>query len=347
MEVTCEYIDGPHEGLINAPVNLIIWSRPDFLRRQFEVVKKARPKILIIVSDYGRNEAECAAIEESRAITTEIDWKCQVHRLYWYENQGLYSKGSQAARYIWERFDRCIFLEDDDIPAVSFFRFCDEMLERYKDDLRVGCICGMNSVGIYEDCSADYFFSNRGCIWGCAYWKRTYDLFAERAYLTDPYILERIRENAGKSDEDLYACVQELAEKDTVDNHVPGDEYFLSLGVYLHHQLQLVPTKNQISNIGCDTRAAHSNDAKFLPKKIQRLYNLPTYEYDFPLNHPRYVIRDRHFEEIVDDIFARGSLRKQYLRLAEIAWRKLRYGGFSAVAASVKKHLKREITVEK
>ena len=50
-------------------------------------------------------------------------------------NNGLFSMAEKMYKYIWERVDRCIFLEDDQIPSVSYFQYCADLLEKYKDDL--------------------------------------------------------------------------------------------------------------------------------------------------------------------------------------------------------------------
>lgn len=52
--------------------------------------------------------------------------------------------------------DKCIILEDDIVPSLSFFPFCIELLNRYEDDKRIDRICGMNLLGTYET-GSDYF----------------------------------------------------------------------------------------------------------------------------------------------------------------------------------------------
>ena len=128
--------------LVDVPVRVNIWIRPECQRKQFEVLKQARPSIIFLQSDGGRNEKEWEAIRKNRKIfEEEVDWDCTIHKLYEEENQGLYTMGKKVSKYIWEHVDRCIFLEDDFIPAVSFFQYCAELLEKYKDDTRISCIC--------------------------------------------------------------------------------------------------------------------------------------------------------------------------------------------------------------
>ena len=160
--------------LVDVPVRINIWIRPDCQRKQFEVLKQARPSIMFLISAGGRNENEWEAIRANRAMfDSEIDWECTVYKLYEEENNGLYAMAAKCRELVWSMVDRCIFLEDDLLPSVSYFRYCAELLEKYKDDLRVSVICGMNHLGICEDVNADYFFSRQGSIWGTATWKRS------------------------------------------------------------------------------------------------------------------------------------------------------------------------------
>ena len=162
--------------LVDVPVKINIWVRPDCQKRQFEVIKKARPSILFIQSDGGRNDDEWKSINQNRKMyDEEIDWDCTVYKLYEGTNQGMYTMMLKIQELVWSKVDRCIFLEDDIIPCQSFFRFCAEMFEKYKNDPRVFAICGMNHLGIHTECSSDYFFSRYGSIWGIGYWRRSYE----------------------------------------------------------------------------------------------------------------------------------------------------------------------------
>ena len=105
--------------LVDVPVRINIWIRPECQRKQFEVLKQARPSILFLISDGGRNEKEWEAIRANRKIfEQEIDWECTVYKLYEDHNNGLYTMSRKGSELIWNTVDRCIFLEDDQLPAV-------------------------------------------------------------------------------------------------------------------------------------------------------------------------------------------------------------------------------------
>ena len=199
--------------LVDVPVKIGIWIRPEQQMMQYEVIRQARPSVLFLSSDGGRNEAEWEAIRKNRKLYDEgIDWDCQVYRLYKENNCGLYHMALEINRLIWSHVDRCIFLEDDVLPSISYFQFCAELLEYYKDDTRVGMICGMNHCETWDAGNADYFFSKRGSIWGVARWKRTYELNWNIGYYQDPYARNVLREYI-KDMPDLQKQTREVAEK--------------------------------------------------------------------------------------------------------------------------------------
>lgn len=159
--------------LVDVAVQINIWIRPELQKKQMEILKEARPSKLIIISDGGRNEEEWESINSNRLMVEgEIDWECSIHKLYKDKNIGVKRMIMETHELVWSLVDKCIFLEDDIMPAVSFFQYCKELLDKYEYDYRISAICGMNHLGTWETCD-DYFFSRQGSIWGYALWKRT------------------------------------------------------------------------------------------------------------------------------------------------------------------------------
>lgn len=306
--------------LVDVPVRVNIWIRPECQRKQFEVLKQARPSIIFLQSDGGRNEKEWEAIYQNRKIfEEEVDWDCTIHKLYEEENQGLYAMGRKVTKYIWEHVDRCIFLEDDFIPSVSFFQYCAELLEKYKDDLRISCICGMNHLGVYEDASSDYFFSRQGSIWGVANWRRSYELRnSEHPFANDPYTMKLLAQRTRKNTT-FAKKIKGYAKDKYFDGHIAGAEFFVEFSMYGHNQLQIIPKKNMICNIGCTENGAHATTWKQMPKGIRKVFNMKTYEMEFPMKHPDYVIPDIYYEKKRNRVMAYNyPLVKFYRRIESI-----------------------------
>lgn len=292
--------------LVDVPVKLNIWVRPECQRPQFEVIKQARPSTLFIQSDGGRNEEEWRIINEHRRMfDEEIDWDCTIYRLYEDHNCGMYAMGLRCDDFVWQHVDRCIFLEDDNLPSVSYFQYCAELLERYKDDERISCICGTNAFDTREDCTSDYFFSDRGSIWGIAMWKRTYDAYHDFEYGKDPYTM-RLLERLTRRDKDFWKQIQTYSSGRLYKGHVAWDEYHLAFANYGYHQLQIIPTRNLISNIGFGASSEHADELKAMTPGMRSMFNTKTYELEFPLKHPRYVINDIEYTERINRLLCRN-----------------------------------------
>ncbi len=335
---------GKKPYLVDVPVRVNVWIRPEAQRRQFEVLKKARPSTLFLISDGGRNEKEWEALRETRALfDTEIDWECTVYKIYEEKNNGLYTMSRKGADLIWSTVDRCIFLEDDHVVSVSYFQFAAELLEKYKDDKRVICICCMNHAGVWENASSDYFFAERGPIGAQAMWKRSYmERDFDLAYGKDPYVMHLLEEKL-KKDPGFSKLVKGYAKDPMYGNHVPGGEFFSRLAVYSQNQLYIIPKYNMMSNVGCTKNSEHAAEFKLLPHGIRRIFNMKTYEYTFPLKHPQCVIGDGEYMEFEDKVLCRNRPVRKFFRRIEVLFLFLRHRGLAGVFGKVKKKLKKRI----
>lgn len=330
--------------LADVPVRVNIWIREECQRKQFEVLKEARPSVMFLVSDGGRNEKEWEAIKNNRAIfDNEIDWDCTVYKIYEDKNNGLYTMSKKGAELIWSTVDRCIFLEDDQIVSVSYFKFCEELLEKYKNDTRIQAICAMNHVGVWEDATSDYFFTAGGAIWGLATWKRTHLMRDyEFTYLKDPYVYKLLKETMDNSF--AKKSIESIKNTGLHDGHMPGGEFFYTIGTYAHNQLFIVPKCNMMSNIGCTADSAHAEEYKLMPKAVKKMFNMKTYELEFPLKHQEYVIRDKNYEKAQKRILGVDHPFVKFARRIESMFLSIRYG---VIFKKIKKKRARKNKVEK
>ena len=304
--------------LVDVPVRVNVWIRPEAQRKQFEVLKQARPSIMFLISDGGRNKAEWEAIRQNRALfENEVDWDCTIYKIYEEKNNGLYTMSRKAADLVWSVTDRCIFLEDDHIVSVSYFQFAAELLEKYKDDTRIVSICCMNHAGVWEGPQSDYFFSERGPTGAQAMWARSYkgrDFDLE--YGKDPYIMKLLNQKLRK-DKTFTKTMNGYAVNPRYGNHIPGGEFLSRLSVYSQNQLYIIPKYNMMSNVGCTENSEHAAEYKLLPRGIRRIFNTKTYEYQFPLKHPKYVIADEDYLKLEEDILCYNRPVKKFFRKIE------------------------------
>lgn len=283
--------------LVDVPVRVNIWIRPECQKAQFEVIKKAKPSVIFLQSDGGRNEKEWEAIYENRKLVEEgIDWNCTVYKLYEDHNNGLYAMGKKVSDFIWTKVDRCIFLEDDHIPSVSFFRFCADLLDKYKDDERIERICGMNHFGIWEQCDQDYFFAIQGAVWGSATWRRVaLKRDCEFSYAQSSYTMRLLKQET-KNNRSIWDRIVGYSKNNHYGGHVAGGEFFNELECYTQHRLSIIPKYNMIDCWGCGDDSIHSTAYKFLPRNMKKIFYMKTYEYEFPLKSNKFVLYDAEYD---------------------------------------------------
>ena len=161
------------------PILFIIFSRPETTKVVFEGLRKLKPTSLFIACDGPRSHKpeDPQKIAESKEIVAGIDWPCDVKTLYRTENLGCGKGPAQAIDWFFTHVKEGIILEDDCVPSDSFFTFCGEMLDRYRNDEQVMHISGTNFQDGIKRGSSDYYFSVHQHCWGWATWKRAWERF--------------------------------------------------------------------------------------------------------------------------------------------------------------------------
>ena len=349
MKNDIKIVENKKPFLVDVPVSIKIWIRTECQRRQFDIIKQARPSILYVTSDGGRNEKEWNAINENRRLYDEkVDWNCTIYKLYMDENLGMYGMGKKCNNLIWSTTDRCVLLEDDIIPSVSFFRYCAELLEKYKNDQRIECICGMNHLGKCENVESDYFFSRQGSIWGIATWKRVIEERQKHGfeYSNDQYIMGLLKQRT-KRNKVAWKRLCAYSKFDNYEGHVAGDEFWIEFNMYAQNRLQIIPKANMINNIGCTEDSTHSGELLKLPRGIRRVFNMETYEMDFPMKHAKYVIPDIEYEKKRNRIMGYNTPIISFMRKAESLVRRIFHGEFTYIYEAIKKRLLLNKTAEK
>lgn len=288
-----------HEAKLDVAVLMIFFCRPNTFARVFEQVKNARPKRLYLYQDGPRvgHEDDMKLIMQCRNIVSDenIDWDCEVHRFYQEKNVGVDPSGYIADRWMFRTEEKGIILEDDCVPNHSFFRFCDELLEKYKNDSRVSFISGRNNAGISKELNTSYtFVGDGGSIWGWATWKRLVDTWDEQYnWLDDKEKLKTIRQNIKNQPFEMFVRNSEIRRQE-------GIAYFetiLEAALCLNGGLYIVPKCNLIQNVGMTENAAHNvGKARLLSKRVRWLMELSAFEMHFPLNHPLEVEENKGFK---------------------------------------------------
>lgn len=167
------------EFKLQTPVAMIIFNRPDTTKEVFEAIRQAKPPKLYVIADEARphKAGEREKVDATRAIIEQgVDWDCEVITNYAEQNMGCKKRVASGITWVFEHEEQAIILEDDCLPKPEFFRYCQEMLETYKDDENVMMVSGTNNVPGYQ-VPQGICFSRFSCIWGWATWRRAWSKY--------------------------------------------------------------------------------------------------------------------------------------------------------------------------
>ena len=163
---------------MNAPILLILFNRPDLTAGLLDIVRGQRGRRIYIAADGVRpeeaeNEPLCAEVQKmARDFAEHYDGECRLQLQS--SNLGCGRGVKAAIDWFFENEEAGIILEDDCHPNADFFRFQDEMLERYRDDDSVFMVSGSSFLPTPLTIEAAFFFTKYTQIWGWGSWRRSW-----------------------------------------------------------------------------------------------------------------------------------------------------------------------------
>ncbi len=275
-------------------VALCIFNRPETTARVFAAITAAQPPVLLVVADGPRanrpGEAEkCAA---ARAIIEQVNWPCEVRTNFAATNLGVKHRMASGVTWVFEQVEEAIILEDDILPDPTFFRFCEELLERYRDDERVGYIGGHNVLFGKRTNPYSYYFTYNLNEWGWASWRRAWQYYDVEMKLwgvigdqgqIPSYLRTELHPRNARRWNDL-SYRGEMTDK--WDNQ-------WGFACRAQSMLAITPSVPLIKNLGLGADATTTTIT-------YKLDELGAEEMQFPLAHPPYVLHDVIADRIAD-----------------------------------------------
>jgi hypothetical protein len=304
---------------LKTPVTFIIFKRPDKTERVFEAIRQAKPPQLFVIADgprtgYVDEPEKCAA---TRAIIDRVDWKCEVIKDYADSNLGLGKRIASGLNWVFNQVEESIILEDDCLPHPTFFRFCEELLERYRNDTRITSISGQNVQLGRRRTESSYYFSIYSHVWGWATWKRSWQYFD---FNMSQWL--KVREKTILSDllVDSQAA-QDWRERFDSTYYNPNTwDYQWTLACWLQNGLCILPDVNLVSNIGFDSEGTNIRVGK---GRFFNLYaNVSTKAIDFPLKHPSFIIPNRQADSFTQQTLYKIGWRTRLKKRLQKTWSK-------------------------
>lgn len=334
------------KGYTEVPVLMVFFNRAAPLKQVFEAVRAAKPSKLFLAQDGARegNNSDPEEINKCRQIVSEIDWDCEVFYNYSDINLGCGKRMSSAISWAFESVDRLMILEDDCVPGEDFFPFCEELLEKYKDDSRICFISAMNQLGKYNNFNSDsYIFCNSGAIWGWATWKRQWEMYDfEMSFVDRIDAFEKLKKAHYPK---CYKNSLLIQGKDRWKTLKEGKKlsswtFQFTMSRLLNYQLVVVPAVNMVSNVGLTSDSTHAvGDIKHIPKGLRPVFFMPIHNTKFPLKHPEYTYCDDYFDKKVWRLMGLPMHIAAYRKIEGIL-RRIIFGGSSEIKRLIKKVIK-------
>jgi len=252
------------------PILFLVFNRPDKTKLVFDKIRAIKPKYLYIAADGPRKnkENEFQKCNEVRSIVGNIDWDCEPKFLFRHENLGCSAAITSAIDWFFQNVECGIIFEDDCLPDLSFFPYCRELLQKYKDDNKVMMISGSN-LGMKSGDSS-YFFSNYGQIWGWATWRRAWEKYERTVNIKDKDI--------------KFNSTQEKNYWRKNFSKIIWDVQWAVYSVWKNNGIAILPNVNLISNIGFGSDATNYTDKNNINSEID------TNPMIFPLTHPNTIM---------------------------------------------------------
>ena len=299
---------------ISIPVLIIAFNRPKMLKKLLDSLEGYKIKKVYAFVDHAREDhpGEYAKVEQCRNLLNNASFGGdKVILSPGGKNLGCGLGPFTAISQAFREEEQLIILEDDCIPAPSFFPFCEELLTCYKSEKGVWMVSGNNFSESRYQMENSYTFSGYAHFWGWATWR---DRWSAVEFDTAK-CLKRIDDLP--ESRFLSLREREFFESEFRSNFTkPGSDvwdYQAALAMALSGALSIVPRKNLVSNIGSE--GTHFVSAK-------KFHNLPT-DSDFFINsHPEKVERDDHYDRIHFEKHWLVTNRRSFTERMAGKWRK-------------------------
>ena len=294
------------------PVAFIVFNRPDLTQRVFEAIAKAKPQKLFVIADGPRSPEEAEKCQKARQVIDKVDWDCEVLTNFSEKNLGCRRRVSTGLDWVFSECEEAIILEDDCLPAPSFFDFCQILLEYYRHDERIMHISGDNFQLGQSRTDYSYYFSNYTHDWGWATWQRAwkhYDVDMKRwPQFKKARMVEFLCEDP--YEQNYWTSMLDRVFEGTVDTWDVQWNY----ACWSQNGLSIVPDSNLVSNIGFRPDATHTVG-------VSHIAGLPTTDI-VEMRHPPFVLRNRDADAYTFDyVFGCKDMRERGTLQAKIRQR--------------------------
>lgn len=290
--------------MFEVAVVLFIFKREDTVLEILKVLNEIKPSRLYIIGDGPRDKCEEIVINKVRAnIEKNIIWNCEVIKKYADKNIGVYENIALGAKWVFEKEECAIFLEDDNLPSISFFEYCKYCLETFKKNEKVFWVCGTNYRG-HTTIDNEAYFTQHLLPCGWASWaykfNKYYDFNLKKFSKNNQKKLKSSYLNKKLYKQQVRSVRYELFNKNNYHKYASWD-YHLITTLRCNGLYGICPSVNLIKNIGVDEHSIHGGTS-YENVMTKRFCGVEKYELNFPLVISDYIEVNNENERELDKI---------------------------------------------
>lgn len=293
---------------LETPVLFLIFNRPDLTEKVFGQIRKVRPRQLFIAADgpratYPDDLEKCKKTRE--LVLGMINWDCEVKTLFRDKNLGCGLAVSQAITWFFEHVEMGIILEDDCYPDLSFFWFCQKLLEMYHNNSTVMHIGGVNFQNGKSRGKFSYYFSNYSHVWGWATWKRAWVKYNHNIQITDFDSNSLMKVLKDRPQAKFWNQLVINLSQDKIDTW----DYRWHFAIFRYGGISIIPNKNMVVNLGFGSNATHTKNIS-IDQQVESITFPLSVPFQIEINYKadKYTF-NKHY-------FARTSIKNHLRNLA-------------------------------
>ena len=124
------------------PVLLLVWGSNEIILNIYNQLQKIEPERLYLVYNDPAVDAYASSRDRIQSVFKNISWKCKLKTLYNKKDSDHNTVIWKAVRWFFRQEPEGIVLDGISVPFPALFAFCSHLLEKYRNEERIGHISG-------------------------------------------------------------------------------------------------------------------------------------------------------------------------------------------------------------
>ncbi len=254
------------------PILFTIYNRLDTTKIVFEAIKKIKPKYLYLASDGPKSDKEKIKVREVRDyIISSIDWDANLKTKFHNKNQGCGKAMSSSVDWFFDNVEMGIILEDDCLPNLSFFKYCELLLNYHKKNMDIWHISG---AVLYkkENYIPSYYYSVYPGMWGWASWSNRWEKYKYDMNEIDITFSDYKYFKKSSISKSFFKKIKRRMENNEIDTW----DFQWIFTIWNNNGFCITPNHNLISNLGFDGLGTHTKNINDIrsKQKTDKLFDI-------------------------------------------------------------------------